>query len=52
MPDIAMCENKKCPKKDKCYRFTAEPSERQSYAKFEEKDCKYFIDNEDKQDKK
>lgn len=26
MPDITMCEDKKCPKKDTCYRFLAEPT--------------------------
>lgn len=31
MPDITMCKNKDCPLKDKCYRFTAEPSMRQFY---------------------
>lgn len=32
MADITMCEGKNCPVKDKCYRFTATPSEyRQSY---------------------
>jgi hypothetical protein len=31
MPDIAMCEGIDCPWKERCYRFTAEPSEYQSY---------------------
>lgn len=31
MPDITMCQNKDCPLKDKCYRFTAEPKKMQSY---------------------
>lgn len=32
MPDITMCEGTNCPHKEKCYRFTAKPSEfRQSY---------------------
>jgi len=32
MPDIAMCKGLDCPKKEKCYRFTATPSEyQQSY---------------------
>ena len=36
MPDIAMCENEKCPLKQDCFRYTATPSEhRQSYADFE-----------------
>lgn len=31
MPDIAMCSGDGCPLKEKCYRFTAKPSEYQSY---------------------
>jgi hypothetical protein len=32
MPDISMCKGGDCPKKQKCYRFRAVPSEhRQSY---------------------
>lgn len=32
MPDISMCTGDDCPIKEKCYRFTAIPSEyRQSY---------------------
>ncbi len=31
MPDITMCSGEGCPAKEKCYRFTAEPSYRQSY---------------------
>jgi hypothetical protein len=27
MPDISLCQNKECPSKDDCYRFTAKPSE-------------------------
>jgi hypothetical protein len=36
MPDITMCqkEGNKCPDKEKCYRYTAHPSFRQSYSKF------------------
>lgn len=52
MPDIAMCENEKCPLKQDCFRYTATPSEhRQSYADFEPtvKDgkvlCDWFWDN-------
>lgn len=34
MADITMCEDKECPFKETCYRFTATPSEyRQSYFK-------------------
>lgn len=25
MPDISMCANDRCPKRDRCYRFTAKP---------------------------
>ena len=44
MPDISMCQNKSCPKKCMCYRFTAKPSEYwQSYGAFDGgEDCKYF----------
>lgn len=31
MPDIAMCDGADCPFRDECRRYTAEPSERQSY---------------------
>lgn len=31
MPDIAMCNGTNCPHKEKCYRFTAKPSEYQTY---------------------
>ena len=35
MPDIAMCNNKLCKSKKKCYRFTAKPNPfRQSYGSF------------------
>ncbi len=34
MPDISMCANVECPKAGRCYRFMAEPSERQSYGSF------------------
>lgn len=47
MPDILMCQNKDCPKKEQCYRFTAEPSKyRQTYAGFPGgEDCEHFLDN-------
>lgn len=41
-----MCENKKCPIKDTCYRWTALPSQFQSYSKFKyskENGCEYFL---------
>lgn len=35
MPDISMCSNKTCPKKDTCYRFAATPDDMwQSYGLF------------------
>lgn len=34
MVDISMCNNSKCPSKDKCYRFRAIPNSRQSYSEF------------------
>lgn len=45
MPDISMCQNEKCPLKDNCYRYKAEPNPyRQSYGEFEYKgDCEYYI---------
>ena len=49
MPDISMCENKNCPLKEKCYRYTAKPSEHlQAYGYFkpnEEGKCDYYWDN-------
>lgn len=52
MPDISMCEGKKCPLKEKCYRYKATPTKyRQSYfvdTPYDHKDdkCDYFWDNE------
>lgn len=35
MPDITMCNNAGCPKRENCYRFTAEPAAYcQAYATF------------------
>lgn len=31
MPDISMCKGTGCPVKKECYRFTAKPSDYQSY---------------------
>lgn len=31
MPDITMCRGTDCPYKEWCYRFTANPSDYQSY---------------------
>jgi len=30
-PDITMCQDTKCPKRKKCYRFMAKPEQFQSY---------------------
>ena len=42
MPDITMCSGEGCPFKEKCYRFTAKPSEYWQ---------SYFIDPPIKDDK-
>ena len=44
MPDITKCMNEKCKIKNDCYRYTSEDSYRQSYARFDEKDCGNFWD--------
>tara|TARA_R110000737_G_C14624761_1_gene494607 strand:- start:34167 stop:34343 length:177 start_codon:yes stop_codon:yes gene_type:complete len=53
MPDISMCANQFCPRKEDCYRFTATPSpHRQSYAVFKpdaDGDCEHYWDNEKQQ---
>lgn len=51
MPDISMCENTKCYVKDKCYRYTAIPSEYwQAFSTFDYDDSQgsCFIDNKHK----
>ena len=55
MPDIAMCTNEEYPLKQKCFRYTAKPSEyRQSYADFEpivedgKVSCGWFWDNKNR----
>lgn len=44
MPDITMCSNKDCSKKETCYRFKAKPNEyRQSYfSDMKEENCKLY----------
>ena len=37
MPDIAMCDNKKCVLRNICYRYRAVPDCYQSYSVFEPK---------------
>jgi len=42
MADVAMCQEKDCPKKDSCYRFRAVPDHYQWYMKpesFDENGC-------------
>lgn len=31
MPDITMCIDHECPQNHNCYRYKAEPSQRQAY---------------------
>jgi len=44
MPDISMCLNKKCPLRDKCYRYKAIPTPGwQTITDFKYDDgCEYF----------
>jgi hypothetical protein len=44
MPDITLCKNEKCSKKDSCHRYVAKPNEYwQSYfIGMKEGDCKYY----------
>ena len=44
MPDISMCLNKKCPLRDKCYRYRAIPTPGwQTITDFKYDDgCEYF----------
>ena len=47
MADISMCSGGDCPRKDQCYRFTATPSEWQSWSDFYQSGevCTDFSDN-------
>jgi len=49
MPDISLCRNEECDRRESCYRFTAEPTDKyQSYAMFYVDGygvCPFFIDN-------
>ena len=51
MPDITMCDGKKCDLATTCYRYKAEPSKyRQSYfveAPIENGQCDYYLEVED-----
>ena len=42
MPDISMCRQNKCDKKDTCYRYTTKPSAWQTFAEFNHKNCEYY----------
>lgn len=53
MPDISMCADHRCPSREKCYRYTATPSEyMQAWGKFGRPDdaekCDYFWSAEGK----
>jgi hypothetical protein len=46
MVDIAMCNNTKCPQREECYRFNADPGMWQAFGDFgydEEQGCDHFI---------
>ena len=44
MPDITMCQNKRCKKRCKCYRYLAKAGIYQSYfLKTDENNCEHFI---------
>lgn len=50
MADITMCQDKQCPRKAECYRYTANPNPyRQSYfctsPLQENEECEYFTPN-------
>jgi hypothetical protein len=50
-PDMAMCRNDKCPKKETCYRYIAKPNPYwQTYMDFNGKDC--YIECKSKGQKK
>ena len=45
MPDICMCFGMGCPEKETCYRYTAKPSEYQSYFEhppYLDGECEYY----------
>lgn len=49
MPDISMCLDHECPSCRDCFRYTAVPSERQTYGGFKHNElagrCGYFWPN-------
>jgi len=47
MPDITMCEGIDCSLKDKCHRFLATPTKKQSYfmnSPIKNNECEYFYE--------
>lgn len=50
MPDILMCRNVDCEKKETCYRFKAKASGWQSYMKPDAEDCQHYWPIEEKTD--
>lgn len=42
MSDICKCKNKKCPKKEYCYRWTAPEGHWQTYAYFNADGCEDY----------
>lgn len=54
MPDITMCKDSDCEQHKDCYRFTAKPSEIQSYFVTTPRDgkgCEYFWSNNERESK-
>ena len=53
-PDISMCKDEECPRRNECYRFTATPDPRwQCYAGYKwDGDCYYFIECKSKGQRK
>ena len=53
MPDISMCNNEECSKKDTCYRHEATPDPyRQSYTIYNPDNCHAYIECKSKGEKK
>ena len=49
MSDTTMCEDKECPLKLNCYRYTAQKGERQSYFMWTPRkgnECEYYWESE------
>lgn len=57
MADIAKCEFKQCPRKETCYRYTAQSNQYQTYVEFqnichEKNNYKYYWEIENKNERK